>query len=97
MSKPRDRRRFPEEFKRKAVEATMRKGVKVQDVADELGVSAQYLSQWRSKYLRQNDIEQVEKRVDALAENRRLKDENRTLKMELEILKKAACYFASQK
>ena len=39
----------------------------------------------------------AEARVDAISENRRLKDENKRLKMELEILKKATAYFASQK
>ena len=69
----------------------------VGEVADQLGISAQYLSQWRSKLLKDNELENAERKLNALEENRRLKEELKVMKMENEILKKAASYFASQK
>ena len=71
--------------------------MRVGEVADQLGISAQYLSQWRSKLLKDNELENAERKLNALEENRRLKEELKVMKMENEILKKAASYFASQK
>lgn len=97
MARKKVRRSYPLDFKKKAVLMTMKEGITVGDVADELGISAQYLSKWRSELGTDGELEQAEKRLDALDENRRLRDEVKQLKMENEILKKAASYFASQK
>lgn len=91
------RKSFSKDFKINAVKMTMKKGVMVKDVAGELDVPVQYLSNWRKDYLKSKELETAEERVDAISENTRLRDENKRLKMELEILKKAAIYFASQK
>jgi transposase-like protein len=69
---------------------TEQEGVRVGEVADQLGISAQYLSQWRSKLLKDNELENAERKLNALEENRRLKEELKVMKMENEILKKAA-------
>ena len=97
MGKKKPRNSYSEEFKKKAVLLTEQEGVSVGEVADQLGISAQYLSQWRSKLLKDNELENAERKLDALEENRRLKEELKVMKMENEILKKAASYFASQK
>jgi transposase-like protein len=97
MGKKKPRNSYSEEFKKKAVLLTEQEGVSVGEVADQLGISAQYLSQWRSKLLKDNELENAERKLNALEENRRLKEELKVMKMENEILKKAASYFASQK
>ncbi len=76
---------------------TTKEGITVGEVADELGISPQYLSKWRSELMDDGELETAEKRLDALEENRRLREELKQLKTENEILKKAASYFASQK
>lgn len=76
---------------------SLKPGVSVQMVAKELDVHAGYLSKWRSEYKESEDIKAAESRIDAISENAKLKEENKRLKLELEILKKAAVYFASQK
>lgn len=97
MARKKIRKSYPLDFKKKAVMMTMKEGISVGDVADELGVSPQYLSKWRSDLMPNGDLELAEKRLDALDENRKLRDEVKQLRMENEILKKAASYFASQK
>jgi len=95
--KKQPRKSYPLELKKKAVKMTQQDGVSVGDVADQLGIPPQQLSPWRSKFLSEEDVEQAEKRLDAIDENRKLKEELKQLKMENEILKKAAVFFASQK
>ncbi len=98
MAKKRQSRKsYPLELKRRAVEMSSQDGVTVSEVADQLGISAQQLSQWRSQLLSAGDIKQVQTKLDALEENKRLRDELKQLKMENDILKKAAVFFASQK
>ena len=97
MSKKQSRKSYPLEFKKKAVMMTTKEGITINDVADELGISPQYLSKWRSDLLAEGEIEEAEKRLDAMEENRKLREELKQLRMENEILKKAASYFASQK
>ncbi len=91
---PKTRPPYPPEFRRQALEL-VRSGTSLQQVADELGVSAQTLRNWR----RQAEID------DGLAEGltsdereelRRLRRENRRLVQEREILKKAAVFFARE-
>lgn len=97
MGKTKRRNRSSKEFKANAVKMTLKPGGLVQEVAKDLGIPSGYLSSWRREFLASQEAEAIEARVDTISENRRLKDENRQLKLELEILKKAAVYFASQK
>lgn len=88
---------FTGDFKLNAVRMSLRPDVKVKEVANELGIEPQVLSRWRREYKAAIGAKAAEARVDAIAENQKLKDENKRLKMEVEILKKATVYFASQK
>lgn len=97
MAKRAKRSSYPEEFKKKAVLMTEQEGTTLSEVSDQLGVAVQNLSVWRSKYLKDRHIGEAEIKLDAMLENRRLKDELKTLRMENDILKKAASFFASQK
>ena len=91
------RKSYSEEFKANAVKMSVKPGISVATVAKELDVPPAYLSKWRRDAQDSKDIGAAEARIDAISENSRLKDEVKRLKMELEILKKAAVYFASQK
>lgn len=97
MTKKRTRRHYPDDLKRKAVAMSEQEGVTATQVADELGVPPAQISTWRKTLLANDDLAEAKKRLDALEENRKLRDELRTLRMEHEILKKAAAFFASQK
>jgi transposase len=91
---PRTRPPYPPEFRAEAVEL-IRSGTKtIRGLSRDLGVSDQTLRNW----LRQGDID-VGRRQDGLTtsereELRRLRSENRTLRMERDLLRKAAVFFA---
>jgi transposase len=92
---PRTRPPYPPEFRAEAVRLVRSGGKLIREVADDLGVSEQTLRNWA----RQGDLDDG-RRSDGLTssdqeELRRLRRENRVLRQEREILKKAAAFFAS--
>ena len=87
------RRNYTEEFRRDAVGMIEREGLTAADVSRRLGVNANLLPKWREKYGKENPV--LEK--DVHEELRQLREENRRLRMEREILTKAAAFFANEK
>jgi transposase len=91
---PRTRPPYPPEFRAEAVEL-IRSGTKsFRQLSRDLGISDQTLRNW----VRQADLD-AGRRHDGLTagereELRRLRAENRTLRMERDLLKKAAVFFA---
>jgi transposase len=93
------RRQYDEEFKRNAVELTRKTGMKVSQVAEDLGINSSMLVRWRmeqesngvrafpgkGKLMRGTDLEE---------ENRRLKKELAVVQEERDILKKAMAIFS---
>jgi transposase-like protein len=86
---------FPEEFRRRAV-AMAREGDRpVAKVAEELGISESGLRRWMT----QAEIDEGLREGLSSSEReelRRLRKENRVLKMERELLSRAAAFFASE-
>jgi len=91
------RKTYSEEFKASAVKMSLKPGVSLSHVAEELDIPVGYLSRWRSETREAQDQASAEARIDAISENQKLKDELKRVKLELEIIKKAAIYFAGQK
>jgi len=87
------RRNYTEEFRRDAVGMIEREGLTAAEVSRRLGVNVNLLRKWREKYGKGNPV--LEK--DVHEELRQLREENRRLRMEREILKKAAAFFANEK
>ena len=85
------RQKFDEEFKKNAVCLSYASSKTVQEVADDLGIAVSLLYRWRKRYTPQGDKTQYATMEE---ENRALKLENAELKMERDMLKKAAAYFA---
>jgi transposase-like protein len=88
-------RPHPAEFRQRAVELARLGDKPVAQIAEDLGISDSCLRNW----LRQADID--EGRRDGLTTMERdelvaVRREARTLKMENEILKRAAAYFARE-
>jgi transposase len=92
MSK-RARRTFTDEFKRQAVELVTKQGYSPAEAARSLDVGEGLLRKWQ----RALQAEQTPA-ASALLEDelRRLREENRRLTMEREILKKATAFFAKE-
>ena len=92
------RKQYTREFKKEAVELITVQGYSIAQAARSLGIRDSLLGRWRQEYLTLaqdafpgSGNEPAEK--DELS---RLREENRRLKMEKEILKKAAAFFARE-
>src|SRR5688572_12196487 len=94
MAEQRARRRFTAEFKARAVERLLEGGRGLSEVATELGLSPGQLGSWRNEHLAAGSAEALAARKAEQAELRRLRRENERLEEEVEILKKAAAFFA---
>ena len=94
MAERRTRRRFTAEFKAQAVKRLLEDGKGLSEVATELGLSPGQLSAWRNEHLAAGSMEARAARKAEQAELQRLKRENKRLEEEVEILKKAAAFFA---
>jgi transposase-like protein len=94
MAEKRTRRRFTAEFKAQAVERLLEGGRGLSEVATELGLSPGQLGAWRNEHLAAGSAEALALRKAEQAETQRLRRENKRLEEEVEILKKAAAFFA---
>jgi transposase-like protein len=94
MAERRTRRRFTAEFKAQAVKRLLEGGRGLAEVATELGLSPGQLSAWRAEHLAAGSAEALALRKVEQAETQRLKRENKRLEEEVEILRKAAAFFA---
>jgi transposase len=92
---PKSRPPYPEEFRAEAVRLYQTSGKSLQEIATDLGVTANSLREW----VRREEVEQGKRAgltQDEREELQRLRRENRILKEEREILKKAATFFARE-
>ena len=87
-------RRFTAEFKAQTVKRLLEGGKGLSEVVTELGLSPGQLSLWRNEHLVAGSAEALAQRKAEQAELQRLKRENKRLEEEVEILKKAAAFFA---
>jgi transposase len=94
MAERRTRRRFTAEFKTQAVERLLEGGRGLSEVATELGLSPGQLGAWRNEHLAAGSAEALALRKAEQAEMQRLRREVKRLEEEVEILKKAAAFFA---
>ncbi len=88
------RRQFTQEFKDSAVRLVTEEGYKVSEAARNLDIGVSVLRRWKA------EAEAAQQGSGATADLKvelaRLKKENHRLKLEREILKKAAAFFAKE-
>ncbi len=89
------RRKFTREFKISAVRLVNEQGYSPSKAAKNLGVDANSVRAWVKKYADEAGLGPKGEGV-VQAELRRLRRENAELRMEREILKKAAMFFAKE-
>ena len=84
-----------EEFKQEAVRIALTSGLPRDRVASDLGIGKSTLGKWLTQY-RPSDLVSAPQ-ADLARENERLRLENRVLREEREVLKKATQFFANQR
>jgi transposase len=94
MNQKRVYKSYPKEFKEEAVALVTDQGYSVTEAAKSLGIRANQLYDWKTKI-------EVAKQDGALSGDERaelkcLRRENKTLRIEKEILKKASTFFAKE-
>lgn len=91
------RRSFSREFKLAAVNKVIQNGLSVTEVARDLGIRDTMIHNWKRAFLADGTISSPSQDSPGLeSELKRLREENRQLKMEREILKKATAFFARE-
>jgi transposase len=92
----RARQKYTDPYKAEAVELVTSSGRPVAEIARDLGVHEGTLGNWVNMAKKRGEIKDKPLDINERARLKELEDENRRLKMEREILKKAAAWFASQ-
>ena len=95
MTKKRKRRVHSEEFKREAVRLVTDEGYAVAEAARNLGVGSNLLHRWKAKFAAEEEATGLSD--DERIELARLRAENKRLRMERDVLKKATAFFANEK
>ena len=90
-----DRRKFSREFKLAAVKKVVEQGLPAAEVARDLGIRDSLLHTWKRKLETEGTLRLPKYSVDE--ELQRLREENRRLKIERDILKKATIFFVRER
>lgn len=91
------RRQFTREFKLAAVKKVIEQGLSFRQVARDLNIRDTYIHQWKKAFEVDGTLKaEVTDSAGVEAELKRLREENRQLKMERDILKKATAFFAKE-
>jgi transposase len=93
---PRTRPPYPEEFRREAIKLVRISSKSQHQIAEDLGISDVTLRNWVKQAERDEGKRPDGLSTDEREELARLRRENQTLRMEREILKKAATFFARE-
>ncbi len=95
MARP--RRSYSKEFKQDVVNLVLEEGRGIGEVSRELDLTETAVRRWVDQAKVDRGLEKSEKLTsDERAELRKLRAENRRLRMEREILKKATAFFAKE-
>lgn len=85
------RQNYDEDFRKNAVKLSYATTKTTKEFCEDLGIHPSLIYRWRRKYTEQGDKTKIATQHEEL---RKLQLENAELKMENEMLKKAAAYFA---
>lgn len=94
MTQKRSYKQYPKEFKDEAVALVLEQGYSVPEAAKSLGIAANMLYKWKELHEQQAEGKALVE--DEREELKRLRKENKELRMEKEILKKASAFFAKE-
>ena len=87
-------KRYNEEFQLEAAKLVVNQGYTFKEAAERLGATDWSIRQWVHKFRQNGQLPSKEQPVPQADELKQLRQENRRLQMENDILKKAAAFFA---
>ncbi len=90
------RKHYSEEFKLEASRLVVEQGYTYKAASERLGVNYWSIRDWIRKFRKNGTLPAVGQAVAEAEEMKTLRKENSQLRMEVEILKKAAAYFAKE-
>ncbi len=96
MNKPSHVKAYPKEFREKVVQLVQGGDRSQREVAEEFGISTDSVRRWVQQAERDQGSRQDGLRTSEREELSRLRRENRQLKLDREILSKAAAWFARE-
>ena len=91
------RRAFSREFKLAAVKKVVEQGLSFAEVARDLDLRDHLIRRWHKQFLASGELPSTATGNSVEAELKRLREENRQLKIEREILKNATVFFAKER
>ena len=94
MTQKRAYKQYPQAFKEEVVALVREQGYSIAKAAESVGIKPSLLYKWKDKI--EAELAGTVLSVDERGELKRLRKENKTLRMEKEILKKASAFFAKQ-
>ncbi len=94
MGQKRTYKQYSKEYKEEAVALVREQGYSVPEAANSLGIASNILYRWKTQIEAQLEDKLLSK--DEREELKRLRKENKNLRMEKEILKKASAFFAKE-
>ena len=94
MGQKRTYKQYSKEFKEEAVALVREQGYSVPEAAKSLGIASNMLYRWKEQIESQLEGKSLSK--DEREELNQLRKENKNLRMEKEILKKASAFFARE-
>ena len=94
MSQKRTYKQYSKEYKEEAVALIREQGYSVLEAAKSLGIGNNLLYRWKEQI--ESQLEGKSLSIDEREELKRLRKENKNLRMEKEILKKASAFFAKE-
>lgn len=94
MSQKRTYKQYPREYKEEAVALVTEQGYSIPKAAESLGINPNMLYKWKDKFEAESEGKALQE--SERDELKRLRKENKELRIEKEILKKASAFFAKQ-
>ena len=89
-------KRYDKDFKLQAARLVTEQGYSLREAAERLGISAWSIRYWIKKYRQTGELSPENQTASAADELKQLRNEIAKLRMENDILKKAAAYFAKE-
>ena len=89
-------RQYNKDFKLQAARLVTEQDYSLREAGQRLGISAWSIQNWIKKFRQTGELPPEDKSQPAAEQLKQLRNENMRLRMENDILKKAAAYFAKE-